>query len=72
MMFIAIIIGFGYLYSYLSGDSTYAGVWFAIIFSLIMTMISYFQGDKIALWSSGAPPITQEENKYVYRLVENI
>lgn len=72
MMFIAIIIGLGYLYSYLSGDSTYAGVWFAIIFSLIMTMISYFQGDKIALWSSGARPITEEENKYVYRLVENI
>lgn len=72
MIFIAIIIGLGYLFSYVRGDSTYSAVWLAIIVSLGMTLISYFQGDKIALWSSGARPITEEENKYVYRLVENI
>lgn len=72
MVFIAMIIVLGYVYSRAMGDTTYTGVWIAIIISLFSTSISYFQGDKIALWSSGARPITAEENKYVYRLVENL
>jgi len=72
MIFIAIIIGLGYIYSRAMGDYTYSGVWIAIIISLVSTSISYFQGDKIALWSSGARQISEEENKYVYRLVENL
>ncbi len=72
MVFIAVIIGLGYVFSRAQGDTSYAGVWFAILFSLFSTSISYFHGDKIALWTSGARPITSEENKYVYRLVENL
>lgn len=72
MTFIAIIIGLGYVYSRAVGDTTYTGVWFAIIFSLGMTAISYFQGDKIALWTSGAKQISPDENRYVYRMVENL
>lgn len=72
MIFITIIIGLGYVFSRAQGDHTYAGVWIAIIISLFSTLISYFQGDKIALWTSGARPIEEEENKYVYRLVENL
>lgn len=72
VLFIAIIISLGYVFSRAQGDTSYAGVWFAIIFSLLSTSISYFQGDKIALWTSGARPITEEENKYVYHLVENL
>lgn len=71
-IFIALIIGLGYVFSRATGDTTYGGVWIAIIFSLGMTTISYFQGDKIALWTSGAKPITREENKYVWNLVENL
>lgn len=70
--FTVLIIGLGYVYSRAMGDETYSVVWMAIIFSLLSTAVSYFQGDKIALWSSGARPITEEENKYVYRLVENL
>lgn len=66
------LIGLGYLFSYTQGDTTYAGVWIAVIFSIFSTSISYFQGDKIALWTSGARPITEEENRYVYHLVENL
>lgn len=73
MMFcIALLIGLGYVYSVAMGDETYSGIWIAVVISLFSTLISYFQGDKIALWSSGARPITEEENKYVYRLVENL
>lgn len=71
-LFIVIIIGLGYVYSNAMGDSTYAGVWFAIIFSVISTLISYFHGDKIALWTSGAKPLVEGENKYVTRIVENL
>ncbi|MFA6486232.1 MAG: M48 family metallopeptidase [Candidatus Magasanikbacteria bacterium] len=71
-LFIAVVIGIGYVFSLANGDTTYSGVWIAVILSLGMTSISYFQGDKIALAVSGARPITTEENKYVYRLVENL
>ncbi len=72
-IFIAIIIGLGYVFSRATGDSTYGGVWLAIIISFGSTMISYFQGDKIALWTSGAKRITKkEDNPYVYRLIENL
>lgn len=70
-VFIAIIILLGYVYSRAVGDQTYSGVWFAVIFSFGMTAISYFQGDKIALFTSGAKLIT-DQDKYVYRMVENL
>lgn len=72
MIFIAIIIALGYIFSMATGDTTYAGVWFAIIFSIFSTLISYFHGDKIALWSSGAKAITEQDNKYLYRIIENL
>ncbi|PIT87653.1 MAG: zinc metalloprotease HtpX [Candidatus Magasanikbacteria bacterium CG10_big_fil_rev_8_21_14_0_10_40_10] len=73
MIFIAIIIGLGYIFDQVwNTGGTYLGVWIAIIVSLSMTALSYFTGDKIALSATGARPITKEENGYVYRLVENL
>lgn len=72
MIFIAFIIGLGYIYSKAMGDTTYSGVWFAIIISLGSTTISYYSGDKIALFTSGAKPATKEDNAYVYRMIENL
>jgi len=71
-IFIAIVVLLGYTYDRLWGMGGYGGVVIAIILSLIMTSISYFQGDKIALWTNNAKPITKEENRYVYNLVENL
>lgn len=68
----AFLIGLGFIFSRATGDSAYAAVWIAIAISLVSASISYFQGDKIALWSSGARPIAEEENKYVRRLVDNL
>ncbi len=72
MIFIAVIIGLGYVFDKAFGAGSYSGVFLAIVLSFGMTAISYFQGDKIALWTSGAQPITEENNAYVYRLVENL
>ncbi len=73
VIFIVIIATLGFVFDRAYyGEGMYIGLPFAIFFSLIMTAISYFQGDKIALWSAGAKPIAKEENPYLYRLVENL
>jgi heat shock protein HtpX len=72
MIFIVLIILLGYVYSRAWGQGSYAGVIVAILISFGMTSVSYFQGDKIALWTSGAKPITHADNEYVYHLVENL
>jgi heat shock protein HtpX len=72
MIFIAVIIGLGYIFDRVWGVGDYSYVIFAILLSFGMTAISYFQGDKIALWSTGAKPIAKEDNAYVYRMVENL
>jgi len=69
---IAVIIGLGYIFSRATQDNTYTMVWIAIIISLFSTLISYYQGDKIALWSSGAKLIEKNDNPEIYRLVENL
>ena len=72
IIFIFVLISIGLGLDYLWGEGSYSIVWVAIIISLLMTSISYFKGDKIALASAGAKKITKEENTYVYRLVENL
>lgn len=70
-LFGVFIIGIGwFLDFYYQGGSTI--LLFAIIISIIMSLISYYQGDKLALWSTNAKEIKKEDNPYVYRLVENL
>ncbi len=59
--FIGVYMGYGY-------DITI----FAVVLSVLMTLISYYQGDKIALMSTGAKEIKKQDNPYVFRLVENL
>lgn len=69
-IFIGLIAGLGYFVSWYLGSS-----WFfigAIIFSLVMTGWSYWFSDKTALAVSGAKEIQQQDNPYVYRMVENL
>ncbi len=71
-VFIVLIAALGYVYSLFTGDTTYGGVYVAVGISLIMTTISYFAGDKIALFSNNAKPIAKADNPYLYRMVENL
>lgn len=71
-IFIAIIIGLGFVFDKVWGAGDYSMVWLALILSFGMTAISYFHGDKIALATSGAKQITKTDNSYLYRLVENL
>lgn len=70
-LFIAVLVFAGWAFSFYT-KSGYAGVVFAGIVSLLMTLIGYFQGDKIALAASGARRVSREENQYLCRMVENL
>src|SRR3989344_435092 len=72
MIFIAVLISLGYVVEMSLGWPQYSGITLAVVISLFMTLLSYFQGDKIALWSSGAKPIVKEDNAYLYNLAENL
>lgn len=72
MVFSVMIILIGIAFAFVS-DFGYAGLAFAIIISTGMSLFSYYGGDKVALFSAGARgPIAQEDNPYVYRIVENL
>src|SRR3989344_5691157 len=62
-----IAMGFGY------GEVGGVGiVGFALIMAGIMNFVSYFWSDKIVLGISGAKPVSEKDNKELYRIVENL
>jgi len=51
----------------------YGFVAIAAIFSIIMSFIGYYAGDKVALASSGAKQVEgRDANPYIYNMVENL
>lgn len=70
--FIIMILFFAFcLMLYTEGDYSYLIA--ALIFSIPMSLASYYSGDKLALWTSGAKgPITKAANPYIYNLTENL
>jgi heat shock protein HtpX len=48
------------------------GMVFALVLAAVMNLGSYFFSDKIAIASSGAQPITREENPRIYQIVERL
>lgn len=71
-LFLACILGLGYALSIVMDAPPEGVIFFAGIISIVMSLISYFAGDKIALSASGAQEIHKEDNPYVFRIVENI
>lgn len=69
--FVVIILAAGWFVDQLSNAGTSFFV-LALVISIFMTLLSYFNGDKIVLWTSRAQPVGAEENPYLYRLVENL
>jgi len=71
IIFIVFVLFLGWLYGQFTNGG-YDGLILAAVISLVMTLFSYFAGDKVALATAGAKSITKEDNPYVYRLVENL
>ena len=63
------ILAMGFGYGQGSGLSL---VGMALIFAGIMNFASYYWSDKIVLGVSGAKPISEQSNKELYRIVENL
>lgn len=54
-------------------DSGYSGLAIAAVISIFMSLGSYYGGDKVALAASGAVgPIDENNNRYIFRMVENL
>ncbi len=70
-VFIAFVLGVGWILGALYMGDGYSGLVLAGGVSLLMTMVSYYQGDTIALWSAGAQQIKRDDNPYLWNMVEN-
>ena len=71
-IFSVIILLIGWTFSQVT-DAGYSGLAIAAVISIVMSIGSYFGGDKLALATAGAKgPISVENNAYLYRLVENL
>ncbi|MBI4433608.1 M48 family metallopeptidase [Candidatus Uhrbacteria bacterium] len=64
-------VGVGYAFDLLrdTGGSATIG---AGILASVMAIGSYYLGDRVALWSSGAKPVTKRDYPLLYRTVENL
>jgi heat shock protein HtpX len=69
-IFLVFVIAIGWVFSEAMGSSFI--LWFAVIFSILMSVGSYWYSDKIVLKMSKAKLVEFEDNKELYRLVENL
>ena len=69
-LFLIVVIGIGYVFAGAMHNS--AILYFAVIFSVVMSFGSYWWSDKIVLSMSNATLVEFETNKELYRLVENL
>ncbi|HUO75664.1 MAG TPA: M48 family metallopeptidase [Candidatus Paceibacterota bacterium] len=66
----ALLLGLGWVFSQVYQDPTILYVFAAV--SIIGNISAYWFSDKIALASSGAQPVSREQNVRLYRIVENL
>lgn len=69
-LFLVFVILVGYVFAGAFGNSTI--LYAAVIFSVLMSVASYWWSDRIVLSMSSAHELSFEENKEIYRLVENL
>lgn len=68
--FLVFVIAIGYVFA---GAMNNSGIlYIAVIFSVIMSFASYWWSDKIVLAMSRAKPVTRENAREIYNLVENL
>jgi len=69
-VFLIIVIGAGFLFSRIYDNPTI--VIFAVVFAVVMSMVSYWNSDKIVLAMAHAAPVSRESNRELYTIVENL
>src|SRR5712691_9934660 len=68
--FLVFVIAVGWLFSQVLGNSTI--LYFAVFFSIAMSVGSYWYSDKLVLSMAHATPIELKDNPELYRIVENL
>ena len=68
--FLVFVIGVGYVFAGAMNNSVILYV--AVLFSIVMSFVSYWWSDKIVLAISKAKPIDHDNNRELYHLVENL
>ncbi|HEY9583233.1 MAG TPA: M48 family metallopeptidase [Candidatus Paceibacterota bacterium] len=68
--FLIFLIALGWIFS--QALASPAILYFAIVLAIVMNLISYWHSDKIALALSGAKVVTREEQRELYRTIENL
>lgn len=68
--FFAVVVGFGWFFSYYYGNPNI--LYFFVIFSIGMNIVSYWYSDKIVLTLAGAKEAKREEYFDLYTSVENL
>jgi len=69
-VFFIVVIIIGWVFSQAMNEPSI--VYIAVIFSIVSSFVSYWWSDKIVLAMSSAHPVSMENNKELYRLVENL
>lgn len=69
-VFLITVIGIGWSFSFIYQSPGI--LYFAVFFSIITNVFSYWYSDKIVLKMSGAKPVKREENKELWNIVENL
>lgn len=71
-LFVGILAAAGYVYGQINGAGE-VGLVFALVLSLGMTLFSWFWGDKVVLFTTGAREIkSRDEYPYLWNIVENL
>ncbi|KPJ85544.1 heat-shock protein HtpX [Parcubacteria bacterium SG8_24] len=71
VVFFALVLLIGWLIDeYYGGGGLVIGI--AAIYSTVMALVSYYTGDRVALAVSGARQVTEKENPYLVRMVDNL
>ena len=68
--FLVFVIGAGWIFSVALNEPGI--LYFAVVFSLVMNVLSYWYSDKIVLSMARAKPVLEEDNPELYRIVENL
>lgn len=68
--FLVIVIGIGWVFSQIYGDPSIVVI--ATVFAVFMNIWAYWFSDKLVLKMYRAQPVSMENNKELYRLVENL
>ena len=70
VVFFIVVVGIGYVFSRVYGDPSF--LVFAVIFTVVYSLISYYSSASIALMLARAKEIQKSDNPMLYNIVENL